>query len=107
MAVSIDAATLANRIAGAANDDAAAASLLAAATAQVEEYAPDAPEAVQNEAVVRFAGYLAQSDFGGFRRDEIGQKSAEYETNHAAIFRRCGAAGLLTRWKKRRGGVIG
>ena len=32
--------------------------LLAAATAEVEAYAPDAPAAAQNEATVRMAGFL-------------------------------------------------
>ena len=81
--------------------------LMAMGSALVEEYAPQAPQAIRNEAVVRFAGYLAQSDFGGIRREEIGPKNAEYVVNHAPAFRNSGAMGLLTRWKIRRAGSIG
>ena len=77
------------------------------AAAMVEQYAPGAPEAVQDEAVVRFAGYLAQSDFGGIVREGIGPREVEYTVNHASAFRNCGAAALLTRWRVRRAGVIG
>ena len=41
-----------------------AARLLPVAVALVQDYAPDAPEALQNEAVIRFAGYLAEARFG-------------------------------------------
>ena len=81
--------------------------LLAVASALIEEYAGGAPLAAKNEAAVRMAGYLRQSDFGGFRREEIGPKVAEYVTNHAAMFRNSGAMALLTRWKVRRAGAIG
>ena len=76
--------------------------LLAVAAAFVEREAPGAPQPVKNEAVVRFAGYLRQSDFGGIRREVIGPKEAEYAMNHAPAFRSCGAKGLLSPWKRRR-----
>ena len=107
MAVTITAAELARRIAGAAADDAATAEqLLNVARARVEDYAPSAPEAVQNEAVVRFAGYLSQADFGTVRREEVGPRSVEYPTNHANAWHNSGAAMLLTRWARRRAGTI-
>ena len=107
MAVTLDAAALAARIEGAAEDMSVAAQLLAVATAMVEDYAPNAPEALQNEAVVRFAGYLAQSDFGTIRREEIGgARSVEYTQNHAAAFRNSGAEMLLTRHRMRRAGAV-
>ena len=81
--------------------------LLPVATRTVLDYAPDAPTELLNEAVIRFGGYLAQSDFGGVRQEAIGSQSVEYQLNHAAAFRNCGAAGLLTRYKVRRGGSIG
>ena len=85
-------------------------SLGAAASAMVERYAPGAPQAVKDEAVIRFAGYLAQSDFGGFRSEGQGVGAIpgpEYVTNHAPAFRSCGAAMLLTPWRVRRAGAIG
>ena len=78
-----------------------------AASAMVERYAPGAPQAVKNEAVIRFAGYLRQSDFGGIVKEGIGPRDVEYTRNHAAAFRNCGAAMLLSPWKIRRAGVIG
>ena len=51
-------------------DSAHATRLLPVATAVVEAYAPDAPEALQNEAAIRFAGYLYSS---GLRRDREGR----------------------------------
>ena len=82
--------------------------LLSVAAAAVEAYAPAAPEVLKDEAVIRFAGYLANSDFGGFRSESFEAIGThEYTTNHAAAFRNCGAAMLLTRFKVRRAGVVG
>ena len=106
MAVTITAAQLGERIAGAANDPDVAAQLLATATALVEREAAGAPEAIQNEAVVRFAGYLAQSDFGTIRMEEIGPRRVEYITNYQSMFRNCGAKALLSPYKVRRAGAI-
>lgn len=81
--------------------------LLEAASERVLDYAPEAPDALLNEAVIRFAGYLNGSHYGGIIEDEIGPKRVQYTTNHAAAFRNSGAAGLLTRYKRRRAGAIG
>ena len=80
--------------------------LLPVAVQAVTDYAPTAPEVLRDEAVIRFAGYLAQSDFGPVRSEAIGPLSREYQTNHAAAFRNSGAAMLLTAHKIRRGGLI-
>ena len=108
MAVTLTAGKLAERIQGATTESTdAAAQLLAVASAMIEQYAPNAPEAMQNEAAVRFAGYLAQSDFGSIAKEDIGPRVVEYPTNHAAMFRNSGAAALLSRWRMRRAGSIG
>ena len=104
MAVTISLANFQARVAGAATDHGQA--ILDAAKAMVEKEAPDAPEAVQNEAVVRLGGYLAQSDYGGIVEEEIGKKRVEYTVNHAAAFHRSGAKGLLSPWRVRRAGAI-
>lgn len=78
------------------------------AAVMVEQYASGAPEAVQDEAVVRFAGYLAQSDFGTIVSEtSVGDAKVEYTVTHQNAFRNSGAAMLLTRWRVRRAGVIG
>ena len=104
MAVTISAADLAAEIGA---TDQRATRLLAVATAAVEDYAPDAPEALQNEAVIRFAGYLAQSDYGGILTEEVGPRKVTYAERHGAMFRNSGAEALLTRHKRRRAGAIG
>ena len=81
--------------------------LLEVAREMVERYAPGAPAAMKNEAVIRFAGYLAGSDYGGVAKENEGPKGVEYTVNHASAWRNCGAAMLLTRWKRRRAGAIG
>ena len=103
-AVTIAAAQLAEEIGA---DLPRAERLLQVAAQGVLDYAPRAPEALLNEAVVRFAGYLAQSDYGAVRTETLGPKSVEYTMNHAAAFRNSGAAALLTRHKVRRGGSVG
>ena len=105
MAITITASELAEAIGG-EDSPTIVARVLATASAIVTNYAPAAPDAVQNEAVVRFAGYLFGSDFGGVQSESIGPMRVDYATNHAAAFRYSGAAGLLTRYKRRRTGSI-
>lgn len=81
--------------------------LLGVAAAMVLQYAPGAPEALKNEAAIRFAGYLSQSDYGTVAKESIGPRDVEYVTNHAPAFRNSGAAMLLSRWRVRRAGAIG
>ena len=105
MAITLDAATLAEAI-GAENHPATAARLLTVASRVVNDYTPDTPDEVANEAVIRLAGYWFGSDFGGIRSETLGPMSVSYASNHAAAFRFSGAAGLLTRYRKRRAGSI-
>lgn len=81
--------------------------LLAVVSERVEFDAPGAPQAVKNESIIRFAGYLAQSDYGGVRKEGIGPKDIEWVINHANAWRNSGAAALLAPWKIRRAGAIG
>lgn len=83
--------------------------LLAVASAMVEREAPSAPQAVKNEAVIRVAGYLRQSDFGGIKSEtSVGGRAVEYfQTNGSLAFRNSGAKGLLSPWKVRRARSIG
>ena len=104
MAVTITAPELA-----AATDIALAGAtrLLPVATARVELEAPMAPEPIQNEAVIRYAGYLASSPgFGAYRKLEGGGMSYEMPPTYGPGFRNSGAQGLLSPWKIRRAGVI-
>ena len=103
-AVTITAAELAEAVP--ISDVDRAGRVLAVATAIVVEYAPHAPAALLNEAVIRLAGYLTQSDYGGVREEKMGPREVAYQMNHAMMFRNSGAQALLTRWKRRRAGAI-
>lgn len=96
--------------------DAPLQSLGSVAAALVEREAAGAPQPVKDEAVIRFAAYLAQTqvpkvvtqvEFVGAGPGVNGPHSAEYVTNHSAAFRHCGAKAMLSPWRVRRAGVIG
>lgn len=104
----ITAAELAREIGEADADGIARAErLLTVANEMVKRYAPAAPAAMKREAIIRYAGYMAGSDYGGIVKEGIGPRDVEYVTNHANAWRSCGAAGLLSRWRARRAGAIG
>ena len=105
--VTLTAAELAAEIGG---DELSASRLLAVASVMVEQYAPEAPAALQNEAVIRFAGYLAGSAYpfyGAVASETVGPVNYSFPVNHADAFRRSGAAMLLTRYRVRRAGLAG
>ena len=87
-------------------DDQTLARWGATASERVERYAPDAPQATKDESVVRLAGYVSEMQYGTVRSESIGPKSMEFTTNNAAAFRNCGAAGLLSPWRIRRGAPV-
>ena len=72
----------------------------------VEEYAPAAPSANKGEAIIRFGGYLRDAEPGAIQQETFGPKGLTFTTNHASMFRNSGAAALLTRHKRRRGGKV-
>lgn len=90
----------------AASDD-AACQLGMLAAALVEREAPDAPQAIKNEAALRTCGYLSQADFGAIRSETTGPYEQDFVVHHGPAFRRCGAVALLSPWKVRRAGKIG
>ena len=77
------------------------------ASAMVEREAPGAPDAIKDEATIRLSGYLFSAYWGDRQKSSLGPMSTEYVTNHAPMFRNCGAKGLLSPWKVRHAGVIG
>lgn len=80
----------------------------AAASAMIEKEAPGAPQAIKDEAVIRFAGYLSQSDFGGVESEtSVGGKEAHYFKPPASAFRYSGSKGLLAPWRVRGALVMG
>ena len=103
MAVTITVAELAEAI---GTDAATATRLLAVATALVERYAPDAPDAVSNEATIRAAGWLAEQPAAAIRSESEGDIRTSYATTAMSALRHSGGQALLSPWKIRRGGAI-
>ena len=77
----------------------AARQLGAMAAARVEREAPGAPQAIKNSGVTRYAGYLAQADFGTVRQEGIDTRDVQYVVNHQRAWINCGAKSILAPWK--------
>ena len=84
-----------------------ATALLAAMTALVNRYAPDAPEAVRDEAALRVAGYLNEQPGAAVTSESVGDVATRYAAGNVSALRHSGAMALLSPWKVRRAGVIG
>lgn len=104
MAVTLDAAGL---VAALGVEQAVADRLLPVASALVERYAPAAPEAIQDEAAIRCAGWLSEQPAAAVRSERIGDIQTDYSPSNMSALRHSGAMALLTGWKVRRGGAIG
>ena len=78
-------------------DAAKAARVGPVAAAMVESYAPGAPQAVKNEAVVRLAGWILGTPAAAIRTGTAGPLSAGYDSKRAVggALRNSGAMGLL------------
>ena len=95
-------ATAALRAATGIGDDATAQRLGAVAAARVEHFAPGAPQAVRDESVIRFAGYLrAQPNL--LRSIDAGALKIDFAiSGYARPFQNCGARTLLAPFVRRR-----
>ena len=67
-----------------------------AVTALIEQYAPDAPDAVKDQATVQAVGYIQEAP-----------ASAPARMNFANAMQNSGANALLAPWREHRAGVIG
>ena len=72
---------------------------------KIEEYAIDTPDAAKDEALIRGAAWLRDTK-GARSSSTVGPLTVERPSNSASWFLHSGCASLLTRWKRRRGGVI-
>ena len=88
-------------------DSATATRLLAVATALIEQYGAAAPEAVENEAALRVAGYLYGQPKASIRAESVGLVSVDYAPSRQSALRHSGAMALLSPFLMRRGGAIG
>ena len=104
MAVTITATELAEAV---GVDSTTATRLLAVAAALVNRYAPAAPTAIANEAVIRTAGWLAEQPSAVDHQSESeGDIRTSYAPTMQSALRHSGAMALLSPWKIRRGGPI-
>ena len=103
MAVTITAAELVEAI---GTDTAPATRLLAVATQLVTRYAPDAPDAIANEGVIRAAGWLAEQPAASITSETEGDIRTSYAPAMTSALRHSGAMALLSPWKIRRAGAI-
>ena len=80
-------------------DSTGQARLLAVATAMVQNYAPAAPEAVSNEAVVRLCGWLLQAPSDGKITDSDDTYTVRWSRHSQRGFLLSGAQDLLRPWR--------
>ena len=73
--------------------------LLVVAQELVDDYAPAAPEAVQNEAVVRFCGWLMQAPSDGRVADTDDTYTVRWSRHGQRGFLLSGAQDLLRPWR--------
>ena len=80
-----------------------------ATAAMIEKEAAGAPDPIKTEAVIRLAAYIYWTTKSqGFVSDQLGPKTTVYsQHNHADMFRRSGAKGMLAPWRIRHAGMIG
>ena len=76
------------------------------AVAMVERYAPGAPAAIQDEATIRAAGWLADTPAASLQSEQYGDVSVTWATGQLSALRHSGAMALLSPWKVRRAGAI-
>ena len=103
MAVTLTASELAEAV---GVDSATATRLLAVASALVTRYAPLAPGAVSNEAVIRAAGWLAEQPSAAITSESEGDIRTSYAPTMQSALRHSGGMALLSTWKLRRAGAI-
>ena len=99
--------TISELAAALAVNDALATRLLQVASLLVDHYAPAAPAVIQNEAVIRTAGWLLETPAGAVRSEATGDIRTSYDgARSLGALRNSGAMGLLSAFKVRRAGAI-
>ncbi len=83
-----------------------AEALLMVTTALVDRFAPDAPQPIKDEALIRTAGYLAEQPRAAIRSESIGDVATAFTPSNTSALRHSGAMALLSPWKVRRAGAI-
>ena len=79
--------------------------LLAVVGVLVNDYAPEAPEALRREAAIRAAGWLADSLSSNTRSQTIGPMSVDYAPSQRGALLHSGAKSLLYPYRRKTTGV--
>ena len=103
MAVTISVAALAEAV---GIDSDMATRLLAVASELVNRHAPYAPVAIQNEAAIRTAGWLAEQPSAAITSETEGDIRTSYAPAMTSALRHSGGMALLSPWRVRRAGQI-
>lgn len=103
MAVKISATELASAV---GFSETIATRLLPVATALVNAYAPTAPDAISDEAVIRAAGWLHGQPKTGAVAQQQGDVRDEFLFEASGVLTHSGAKSLLSPFKRRRAGAI-
>lgn len=96
MAVTLDQLVVAVRATDNANNRTALTFIQNAVTALVERYAPDAPDAVKDQAIIQACGYVWEAP-----------ASSPARMNFANAMQNSGAHAVLSPWRDHEAGVIG
>ena len=84
-----------------------AARLLVVVVETCERYAPDAPQALRDEAGIRLTGWLADTPSAAVRSERVGDVMTSYlMPGRSSPMLASGAAALLSPYRIRRAGVI-
>lgn len=107
MAVTLTAAELAAALGGAVPPAAGdVATLLAAATSLVESFAPDAPDAIHDEAAIRLAAMLWRQT-PGIRSETVGSIAVHFDARGGQNpLRGSGASALLAPYRAHGAGLV-
>ena len=107
-AMALDAARASLSLAvGVSGGDEALLDRLGATSSELtERYAPSAPQAIKNEAVIRTCGWLVEQPSAALRQIEVGDVTRAYAVTSMSALRHSGGMALLSPWKIRRGGTI-
>ena len=103
--VALAAATAKLRAAIGEPDVAVVQRLGAVASAIVEAYAPGAPQALKDEAVVRTAGRLAEMPSASVRSEGTGDVETGYAPSMTGALLHSGSKSLLYPYRRKRAGV--
>ena len=86
-------------------DDTTGQRLGAVASALVEQYAPDAPQVLRNEAVLRVVGWLLDAPSSNIRGQTIGPMQVDFAPSQRGALLHSGAKTLLYPFRRKTAGV--